>query len=159
MATFKKKHGAYVKRAVASPRSASQEQFNALVETMVIAACIDGILAPGEAEALAALVLDTPGFEKLDNKGLADAVETVAESIATEGLEKRVKWIAKTLGETTVLREEAFTLATMFVHYDGEVGVEEQEFLDLLQQALEISDERASHIDAVLTEFTEQSIS
>src|SRR5258706_10875807 len=120
MATFKKKHGAYAKRAAAKQRHARQDQFNALVETMVIAACIDGVLAPGEAEALAALVLDTPGFEKLDNKGLAKAVESITTRIAAEGLEKRVKWIARALGDDVALREEAFTLATMFVHYDGE---------------------------------------
>ena len=37
----------------------------------------------------------------------------------------------------------------------GEVGEEEQEFLDLLQRALRISDDRASHIDAVLAELAE----
>jgi hypothetical protein len=44
----------------------------------------------------------------------------------------------------------------MFVHWDGEVGDEEQAYLDLLQRELHISDERASHIDSVLAEWTEK---
>jgi uncharacterized membrane protein YebE (DUF533 family) len=155
MATFKKKHNAYAKRAAGGAHAPSAAESNALVETMVIAACIDGILAPTEAETLAALILDTPGFGSLDNKGLAHAVEEVAERVATDGIEARVKTVARTLGENNALREEAFMLATMFVHYDGEVGEEEQTFLDLLQRELKISDERASHIDAVLAELTE----
>lgn len=155
MVSFKKKHSAYIQRGGPSAPTATQEQWNALVETMVIAACIDGILAPNESEQLAALILSTPGFDQLDNKGLARAVEDVAERVATDGIEARVKHIATTLGDAIQLREEAFMLATLFVHFDGEVGEEEQEFLDLLQRELKISDERASHIDAVLAELSE----
>jgi tellurite resistance protein len=153
--SFKKKHRAYVEHGRDGAPTATQEQWNALVETMVIAACIDGILAPNESEQLAALILSTPGFEKLDNKGLAHAVEDVAERVATDGIEARVRQIAATLGDAVPLREEAFMLATLFVHFDGEVGEEEQEFLDLLQREMRISDERASHIDAVLAELSE----
>src|SRR5688572_22629519 len=105
MATFKKKHDAYVKRGGPSDGAATQAQFNALVETMVIAACIDGVLAPGESEALASLILDMPTFEKLDNKGLARTVETISERVADEGLDSRVQWIAKTLGKSPSLCE------------------------------------------------------
>jgi tellurite resistance protein len=156
MEKFKKRHRAYSRRVAAGERGTTAQQNEALVETMVIAACIDGILAPGESETLASLILDTPGFEALDNKGLARAVQNVADAISRDGLEARVKKIAAVLGERDHLRDEAFMLATLFVHYDGEVGEEEQAFLDLLQRELRISDERASHIDAVLTEMTEQ---
>ena len=156
MATFKNRHGAYVKRGGARALEASQPQWDALVETMVIATCIDGILSPGESEALAALILDTPGFETLDNKALARVVERVASNIANDGLDARVKTIAKALAGNEKLREEAFMLATLFVHWDGEVGEEEQEYLNALQDALSISNERASHIDSVLTEWSAQ---
>jgi uncharacterized membrane protein YebE (DUF533 family) len=156
MATFKNRHGAYVKRGGAKNVTASQPQWDALVETMVIATCIDGILSPGESEALAALILDTPGFGSLDNKALARVVEHVASNIANEGLDARVKAIAKALADNEKLREEAFMLATLFVHWDGEVGEEEQEYLNSLQDALKINDERASHIDSVLAEWSEK---
>lgn len=150
--SFNKRQNAYAKRAERPHRDASSAQHGALVETMVIAACIDGILAPGEDEVLAAQILSTPGFEALDNKGLAATVEAVADRVSKDGLEARLAAIAFALGEDRALREEAFRLATLFVHYDGEVGDEEQSFLDVLQKRLEISDERASHIDAELTE-------
>jgi tellurite resistance protein len=156
MATFKNRHGAYVKHGGAKSVKASQGQWDALVETMVIATCIDGILSPGESEALAALILDTPGFESLDNKALARVVERVASNIASDGLDARVKSIAKALEDDEPLREQAFMLATLFVHWDGEVGEEEQEYLNSLQDALRINDERASHIDSVLAEWSEK---
>lgn len=149
---FRKRHTAYAKRSERAHQQAGADQHAALVETMVIAACIDGILAPGEDEVLAAQILSTPGFDKLDNKGLATTVESVADRVAKDGIEVRLKHIATSLGADSTLREEAFRLATLFVHYDGEVGEEEQSFLDALQGALEITDERASHIDAELTE-------
>lgn len=156
MTTFQKKHKAYGKCGRGQKRSPTPEQNEVLVETMVIAACIDGILAPGEADTLAKLIRSTPGFETLDNKGLARTVQSIADGIARDGLEVRMDKIASVLGDCEDLKDEAFLLATLFAHYDGEVGEEEQSFLDLLQQKLGISDERASHIDAVLTEMTEQ---
>jgi uncharacterized membrane protein YebE (DUF533 family) len=125
----------------------------ALVETMVIAACIDGVLVEGEATALRTMILSTPGFEGLDRDGLSRTVEAVAQRIANEGIEARVKAIADALGDEPSLREEAFLLATAFVQFDGEIGEEEQSFLDELQKILQISDERASHIDAVVAEL------
>jgi uncharacterized membrane protein YebE (DUF533 family) len=125
----------------------------ALVETMVIAACIDGVLVEGEATALRTMILSTPGFEGLDREGLSRTVDSVAQRIASEGIEARVKAIAESLGAEPSLREEAFLLATAFVQFDGEVGEEEQSFLDELQKILGITDERASHINAVVAEL------
>jgi uncharacterized membrane protein YebE (DUF533 family) len=125
----------------------------ALVEVMVLAACVDGILVEGEANALRAMIMSTPGFEALDREGLARAVDTISERVAKEGLERRFDSIAQTLGDDSALREEAFLLATAFVHFDGEVGDEEQSFLNELQRVLKISDEQASDIDATLGEF------
>jgi tellurite resistance protein len=129
------------------------DKSEALVETMVIAACIDGVLVDGEATALRTMILSTPGFEGLDRDGLARKVEAVAQRIAEEGIEARMKAIAEALGDEPSLREEAFLLATAFVQFDGEVGEEEQSFLDELQKILQISDERASHIDAIVAEL------
>jgi uncharacterized membrane protein YebE (DUF533 family) len=152
--TFTKKHTAYAKRG-GLKESPSAPQANALVETMVMAACVDGILAPGEAEALATQILATPGFESLDNKGLMRAVEQVIERVSQDGIAKRIKSIASAIGDRTALREEAYMLATLFILYDGEIAEEEQSFLDLLQTELAITDEQASHINAVLSEAQE----
>lgn len=154
MPTFKSKHKAYVKHGGVKGVHPTQAQSDALVETMVIATCIDGILSPGESEALAALILSTPGFETLDNKALGRVVERVASNISSDGLDARVAAIAKALGNNEKIREEAFMLATLFVHWDGEVGQEEQEYLNALQDALSIDNERASHIDAALAEWS-----
>lgn len=156
MATFKKKHGAYKQRGTAAEEARDARQNDALVETMVIAACIDGILSPGEGETLAALILDTPGFTELDDKGLAQTVAKVTQRIADDGIEARLKAISVKLGPKLQLREEAFKLATLFVHWDGEVGEEEQSFLEVLQRELGISDERASDIDAKLADQLEE---
>jgi tellurite resistance protein len=155
MVAFKKRHSAYAKRV--GPREPpTKEQAGALVEVMVMAACVDGILAPGEADALATQILATPGFEGMDNKGLIDTVEQVIARVSRDGIGPRLHAVALSLAGSTQLREEAFMLATLFVLYDGEVAEEEQSFLDLLQQELEISDERASHINAVLSEDQER---
>jgi tellurite resistance protein len=156
MPTFKKKFDAYKERGSRKTPDPTREQAQALVETMVIAACVDGILAPREAQTLAELIRDTPGFTDLDNKGLSRTVEQISEGIARDGFEARVKAIAAALSANAELKDEAFLLATLFVHYDGEVGDEEQELLYLLQRELGITDERASHIDAVLAELSEQ---
>lgn len=154
MPTFRKKHEAYARRG--GPRETpTPEQSSALVETMIMAACVDGVLAPGEADALATQILATPGFEGLDNEGLKRTVEEVIERVSKDGIVNRIKTIARVLGDRPALREEAFMLATLFVLYDGEVADEEQSFLNELQKELEITDERASHINALLSEAQE----
>lgn len=154
MAKFHKKVQQY-KSIVPPPPGRTpptQEARDALVEIATIAACIDGELEKGEARALATQILATPGFEKLDGEQLGRTVEAVALRVATEGIPARVRAIAKAIGDDPETREEAFALATLFVLFDGEVGDEEQELLELLQKALHISDDRASHITSLLSD-------
>lgn len=159
MASFKKRHAKYKEVKTASgevklqpPAEVPSDAAQALVEVMCISSCVDGILVEGETEDLARQILDTPGFLHLDADGLANTLANVAKKVSEEGLDARAKAIAKALGPDRNARDEAFTLASVFVLYDGEVGPEEQEWLDMLQRALEISDEEASHITAVLAE-------
>ncbi len=152
MAVFKRKHSQYAKHGAKRPAAPGKPQNDALVETMVIAACVDGLLSPGESDALATQIFATPGFEHLDNKQLARTVEAAATRVASEGIAGRVSAIGHALGRGTALGEEAFLLATLFVLFDGEVGEEEQEFLDLLQRQLGVTDERASHLTALLAD-------
>ncbi len=152
MARFHKKHTRY-KSITAARKHPSQAAQDALVETMTLAACVDGMLEPGEARALAMQILATPGFEHFDNHDLGKTVETIAVKVANEGLTARVKAISHAIGDDPHTREEAFALATLFVLFDGEVGDEEQELLELLQRELHISDARASHISSVLAEM------
>ncbi len=133
----------------AKPSTAALE---ALVEVATIAACIDGELEPGEARALATQILATPGFEGFDGEALGRTVGSIALKVAAEGITARVRAIAKAIGHDPETREEAFALATLFVLFDGEVGDEEQELLELLQKELHISDERASHITSLLAD-------
>ena len=153
MARFQKKHKKYRSIAQATRKHPSAEAQDALVETMTLAACVDGMLEAGEARALAMQILATPGFEHFDNKALGDTVEAIAVKVANEGLSARVRAIAHAIGDDPHTREEAFALATLFVLFDGEVGDEEQEFLELLQKGLHISDARASHISSILAEM------
>lgn len=153
MAKFQHKHRQYATIAQREAREKpSQEALAALVETMTIAACVDGMLEEGEGRALALQILATPGFEHLDNHSLAEMVEDIVTRVAEEGISARVKSIAKSIGSDERTREECFALATLFVLFDGEIGDEEQEFLDDLQRALHISDDRASHITSLLAE-------
>ncbi len=154
MAKFQKKVQQY-KSIVPPPperQKPSKAALDALVEVATIAACIDGSLEQGEVRALAMQILATPGFENLDGEALARTVEAIALQVAAEGIPARVKAIAKAIGNDHETREEAFALATLFVLFDGEVGDEEQELLELLQKALHISDERASHITSLLAD-------
>lgn len=153
MAKFSKKVEQY--QSIVPPpvrERPSKEALDALVEVATIAACIDGALEEGEARALATQILATPGFEDLDGEALARTVELVALRVAAEGLPARVRAIAKAIGADPATREEAFALATLFVLFDEEVSDEEQEFLELLQRELRISDERASHITSFLAD-------
>ncbi len=145
----RERYQTWAKKRTASSDT-SGERSEALVEVMVLAACIDGILVEGEAKALRAMILSTPGFEALDSEGLARTVDVISQRVGKEGIESRVKAIAAALGDDLALRENAFLYATAFVHFDGEVGDEEQSFLNELQQALKLSDEQASDIDATL---------
>jgi tellurite resistance protein len=133
-------------------RKPSQAALDALVEIATIAACIDGELADGEAQALARQIRATPGFEHLDNESLGKTVESIALKVAAEGIPVRIRAIADAIGPDPETREEAFALATLFVLFDNEVGDEEQELLEMLQKALHISDERAAHISSMLAE-------
>lgn len=153
MAKFQHKHQKYATIAQREAREKpSQEALAALVETMTIAACVDGMLEEGEGRALALQILATPGFDHLDNHSLAQMVEEIVTRVAEEGISARVKAIARAIGSDERTREECFALATLFVLFDGEVGDEEQEFLDELQHALHVSDDRASHITSLLAE-------
>lgn len=154
MAKFHKKVQQYKSIVPPPPQrpKPSQAALDALVEVATIAACIDGELASGEARALATQILATPGFENLDGEALGRTVEAIALQVAAEGIPARVKAIAKAIGNDQEMREEAFTLATLFVLFDGEVGDEEQELLELLQKELHISDSRASHITSLLAD-------
>ena len=155
MPKFQKKHTHYAAR-VAKPRESlvppAPEAAEALLEVMTIAACVDGKMAPDESHQLCEQIRATPGFTHLDNHALARTVEGFVLRIAAEGIPARVRTIAKAIGDDMEAREEAFALATLFVLFDGEVGDEEQEFLELLQKALPLSDERASHISSLLAE-------
>jgi tellurite resistance protein len=155
MPKFHKKHTHYAAR-VAKPRESlvppAPEAAEALLEVMTIAACVDGKMAPDESHQLCEQIRATPGFTHLDNHALARTVEGFVLRIAAEGIPARVRSIAKAIGDDIEAREEAFALATLFVLFDGEVGDEEQEFLELLQKALHLSDERASHISSLLAE-------
>ncbi len=154
MARFQKKHSQYKQVVTLAPdraalTPAAQE---AMVEIMTIAACVDGMLEDGEGRALALQILATPGFEHLSTNELGAKVEEIVVHIAEEGLTLRVRACAEALGKDPRTREEAFALATLFVLFDGEVGDEEQELLELLQRELHISDEKASHIMSLLAE-------
>jgi len=155
MPKFQKKHTHYAAR-VAKPRESlvppAPEAAEALLEVMTIAACVDGKMAPDESHQLCEQIRATPGFTHLDNHALARTVEGFVLRIAAEGIPARVRTIAKAIGDDIDAREEAFALATLFVLFDGEVGDDEQEFLELLQKALHLSDERASHISSLLAE-------
>lgn len=155
MPKFQKKHTHYAAR-IAKPRESlvppAPEAAEALLEVMTIAACVDGKMAPDESHQLCEQIRATPGFTHLDNHALARTVEGFVLRIAAEGIPARVRTIAKAIGDDIDAREEAFALATLFVLFDGEVGDDEQEFLELLQRALHLSDERASHISSLLAE-------
>ena len=155
MAKFQKKVQQY-KSIVPPPQpqraKPSKAALDALVEIATSAACIDGTLEAGEARALATQILATPGFEHLDGEALGRTVEAIALQVAAEGIPARIKSIARAIGNDAETREEAFALATLFVLFDGEVGDEEQELLELLQRELHISDERASHITSLLAD-------
>ena len=83
--TWAKKRGAST--------NTSGERSEALVEVMVLAACIDGILVEGEAKALRAMILSTPGFEGLDSEGLARTVDVISQRVGKEGIASRFKAI------------------------------------------------------------------
>ncbi len=153
MARFQKKHKKYKSLIPPARAQPSRDAQDALVETMTLAACVDGMLEAGEARALAMQILATPGFEHFDNKDLGQTVEAIALKVAGEGLPARVRAIAHAIGDDAHTREEAFALATLFVLFDGEVGDEEQEFLEMLQKELHISDDRASHLSSILAEM------
>lgn len=154
MPKFQKKHTHYAR--VAKPRESlvppAPEAAEALLEVMTIAACVDGRIETQESHQLCEQIRATPGFTHLDNAALGRTVEGFVLRIAAEGIPARTRAIAKAIGDDIEAREEAFALATLFVLFDGEVGDEEQEFLELLQKALHLSDERASHISSLLAE-------
>ena len=154
MPKFQKKHRQYT--ATKPPRVSQipppPNADEALLESMTIAACVDGHLETDECHQLCEQIRATPGFDHLDNHALGRIVEGYILRIAAEGISARVRDIAKTLGDDVEAREEAFALATLFVLFDGEVGDEEQEFLEELQRALHISDERASDISSRVAE-------
>ncbi|MEZ4393893.1 MAG: tellurite resistance TerB family protein [Polyangiales bacterium] len=153
MPKFHHKHKQYASIATRETRTEpSSQALAALVETMIIAACIDGMLEPGELDSLALQILATPGFNHLDRHSIGPMIEEIVTRIAEEGIGERVKAIAAAIGSDDRTREECFALATLFVLYDGEVGDEEQEFLEALQSALHLSDERASHISSLLAD-------
>ncbi|HCF57041.1 MAG TPA: hypothetical protein DFS52_03465 [Myxococcales bacterium] len=149
--TFGKKHQKFLAARQCHVDCGDRAE-RALVETMCLAACVDGRLESGEAVALARQILATPGFENCDPRELACMVEKMVDRVASEGIEARVKAIAADLGEEASVREEAFALATLFVLFDHEVRDEEQALLDALQKALGISDESTARISALLAE-------
>jgi len=146
---FAKKHRKYSSK---SERSGASPSATALVETMCLAACVDGRLEDGEAVALAGQIMATPGFEHLGADQLAEMVREMVARLAEDGLEKRVAAIAQALSTDAKAREEAFALATLFALFDGEILDEEQALLDSLQKALGISDDCAAKISALLAE-------
>jgi tellurite resistance protein len=149
MTTFAKKHRRYTSKAKSAAPSAASE---ALVETMCLAACVDGRLEDGEAVALAGQIMATPGFSHLGAEQVAAMVKQMVSRLAKEGIAKRVKSISTALAGDRQAREEAFALATLFALFDGEVRDEEQALLDSLQKALGISDDCAARVSALLSE-------
>ncbi|MBL8600954.1 MAG: tellurite resistance TerB family protein [Myxococcales bacterium] len=148
---FEKKHTRYAQLKSATPELDREAQ-EALVEVMTIAACVDGMLESDEAHALARQIGATPGFRDLSGEKIAAKIESIVVHIAEEGIESRLKSVGKALGSDPRTREEAFALATLFVLWDGEVGDEEQEFLEQLQRELHLSDDQAATITALVAD-------
>lgn len=149
---FDKKHNHYARLKSTAPPAPTTHAQEALVEVMTIAACVDGMLEEGEARALARQISVTPGFEHLSKEQISTKIEQIVVHIAEEGIEARLKVIGEALGNDPRTREEAFALATLFVLWDDEVGDEEQEFLEVLQRELHISDDKAATITALLAD-------
>jgi uncharacterized membrane protein YebE (DUF533 family) len=149
---FEKKHNHYARLKSTAPAAPTTDAQEALVEVMTIAACVDGMLEEGEARALARQISVTPGFEHLSNEEISTKIEQIVVHIAEEGIPARLKVIGAALGNDPRTREEAFALATLFVLWDDEVGDEEQEFLEILQRELHISDDKAATITALLAD-------
>ncbi|MDP3275786.1 MAG: tellurite resistance TerB family protein [Deltaproteobacteria bacterium] len=147
------RYAAWVNKRTSSFGALSADKSEALIEIMVMAACVDGQLAPGEASLLRAMILETPGFGGIDQRGLSLIVESIAERVAIDGLEGRVRAVANVLNSDPVLCQEAYLLAAAFVHFDGHVGTEEQDFLDALQATFELTDEAVAEIVALAEEL------
>jgi tellurite resistance protein len=120
---------------VASPK------VEALIEAMVLAAMVDGELAPQESSKLIATI-EALTNKKLSGEGLGKRIEALSTLTKREGRPARMSAVAARLAAGKP-RETALMVAAAITAADGKLEGKENEFLADLGEALEISTERA----------------
>jgi tellurite resistance protein len=111
-----------------------------VAELALWAATADGELRSQEVATLASLLRELPGLEAFDSNTAVHLVYAMAEKYTTEAaIAGRVTEIAMTI-KTPRARRAAYQLAVWAAAYDGHVSEEESDFLEVLQDCLEITD-------------------
>ena len=131
----------------------ARTRFEALFEAMYLMVVADGTVADVEREVLRGAV-----------RGLTDnamrtkhieALMAVCDERAKEGVAARLAAIAPVLKEDPALIDAAFSLAAAIAFADNEIQDQENELINDLSEALEISPERAEDLLMQLESDTE----
>jgi tellurite resistance protein len=109
-----------------------------------------------EAYALGEMLSSVSGFEEYSEEDFQELAEKAIAVIEEEGPDAAIEQAIASLPEEGY-REAAYITALMVVAIDGELPETEEDYMAGLQQALDISDERASEIiDEIFGEEEEE---
>jgi tellurite resistance protein len=95
--------------------------------------------------ALGEMLCSVSGFEDYSEEDYINLYNRAIEVINSEGVDEAFAQAVDCLPNKET-KEAAYVTALMVITYDGEVPDEETEFIEKLQEALNISDKRAEKI-------------
>lgn len=126
-----------------------------MIETMVLMAMVDGVLAQSEIHNLANLAFkfmqQNPQFGQLSAPELQQRCEHFSRLISTQGVPARTEAIATAL-PTTEQRALAVFFALIIAASDGHLDSAERQFLAQLQQNFQFS---AQQMQEIMNAFNE----
>jgi tellurite resistance protein len=132
--------------------SSSDGFLTALVEGAYLVAVADGRLAGQEVRTLAQTITYVMG-EGLPAGELADMLDSFAEALARDGLEKRLRVLAKTVPDAEA-RREVLGFAALICACDDDVVAQERERLVEIGTAFRFTpDEVSELLEAVRSEL------
>ncbi|MBI5533643.1 MAG: tellurite resistance TerB family protein [Deltaproteobacteria bacterium] len=118
----------------------------ALLDTLCLAAAVDGDASRLELGYALEIALDLPGFQKVSKKRLEKMLEEALEGVrACADTSASIQKVATRI-ESPEEREQAYTLAAVMEYVDGKVSDDETRFLSSFRAALGISQERGRQI-------------
>jgi uncharacterized membrane protein YebE (DUF533 family) len=123
-------------------------EYGPLCEVMSLAMSADGKLEQAESDVIRGALRELDDRIRTSHFGMM--LKSAEERLATEGVQARLRALARDFGPDPVRGEVGYVLASAVAYADDEMSMEENMFLNDLAEALDIDDARSEELQRLL---------